>query len=318
MGKTKLYKIANRIIGILIGAIALFYIIQLFTQKTIVVDWWELLVKIKANFQWLALVFLLMIMNWSLETIKWRYIIKRFEILGFWLSLKSILFGITMSIITPNRIGEIAGRLIYIKKENRVKGLHANSFSAVSQLLTTVLFGLIAFHFLEYRIIQSPFQEMLLMVLICVLIIAFFASNNLLRILNFASDKLNWNQNLPIKLSTGLRLNVLLISIIRYLVFSLQYLILLKMFGSELEVITALILVSLTFFISTVIPTAWISDLPVRTTVAYWLFETYAGIGSIGLLASILLWIVNLFIPSIAGLMMLNRMNWLKIKSYSI
>ena len=56
----------------------------------------------------LVLVFFLMFVNWSIDAIKWQFLVsklKSFFLVGF----KAVFLGITVSIFTPNRVGEFGG-----------------------------------------------------------------------------------------------------------------------------------------------------------------------------------------------------------------
>ena len=71
----------------------------------------------------------------------------------------------------------------------------------------------------------------------------------------------------------------------------------------------------LLYLFSSIIPTGWISDLAVRSSLAYLIFD-YVGLsGELALIASTLLWILNLLLPAIVGLFSLRDINWLNAKT---
>ena len=73
------------------------------------------------NFGWLlALVFV----NWGFEAKKWQVLLKPLQPINFFTAFKSVLSGVTLSINTPNRIGEYGGRILYIRKEKELKRFH--------------------------------------------------------------------------------------------------------------------------------------------------------------------------------------------------
>lgn len=63
---------------------------------------------------------LLMFVNWSLEATKWHYLMRA---MGLTLPLgevwRAVLAGISFSVITPNRMGEYAGRMLVVAPDDR-------------------------------------------------------------------------------------------------------------------------------------------------------------------------------------------------------
>ncbi|MGM0503586.1 MAG: hypothetical protein ACQESQ_03130, partial [Bacteroidota bacterium] len=88
-----------------------------------------------------AVVFVGMILNWSIEAIKWKELVKRITPIRFLQSLQIIFTSITIGIFTPNRIGEIAGRAYFLKKGKRTYGLLAAGIGSLAQLTATVVMG---------------------------------------------------------------------------------------------------------------------------------------------------------------------------------
>ena len=92
------------------------------------------------------------------------------------------------------------------------------------------------------------------------------------------------------------------------------------MFSIPVSIGDALVLVSLVFFLVTVVPTIALTELGVRGTVALYLFGlyfskkgVYAGEYNIAVVsASTLLWIINLAIPAIAGTFFVFRLKFFR------
>ena len=91
----------------------------------------------------IAMVFIGMILNWSIEAIKWKLIVKQIKEIRFLKSLQIIITSITIGIFTPNRIGELAGKAYFLKKGERTFGLLAAGIGSFAQLIATVVMGLI-------------------------------------------------------------------------------------------------------------------------------------------------------------------------------
>ena len=94
-----------------------------------------------------AIVFFLMILNWMIEAQKWKYLIQFEEPVSFARAFRGVLTGTAISFFTPNRVGEFAGRILVLKPEHRIRGALATLVGSVSQLLVTILTGLLALPF---------------------------------------------------------------------------------------------------------------------------------------------------------------------------
>src|SRR5690606_8781930 len=60
----------------------------------------------------------------------------------------SVLGGAAVSSIMPFRTGEYLGRLVYVKNENKLKAAALSVAGSVSQLLMTLVLGMLAFPFI--------------------------------------------------------------------------------------------------------------------------------------------------------------------------
>lgn len=62
----------------------------------------------------ISVVLLLMLVNWLLEAFKWRYITRHLSKMSVIDSVEAVLCGLTWAIFTPNRLGEYAGRVLFL------------------------------------------------------------------------------------------------------------------------------------------------------------------------------------------------------------
>ena len=63
----------------------------------------------------LFVILLLVIPNIALESLKWKLVMRQHEQVSWFQSLKSVTAGIALGIITPNRIGDFAGKALTSK-----------------------------------------------------------------------------------------------------------------------------------------------------------------------------------------------------------
>ena len=93
----------------------------------------------------------------------------------------------------------------------------------------------------------------------------------------------------------------LIFSIVRYFIFSLQFILLLDIFGVDVSFFDAVFAVMLVFFFITITPTITIAEIGVRGSVAIFIIGFFSS-NSLGILSSTCtLWLINLIIPAIIG-----------------
>ena len=271
----------------------------------------SLLDTIINNYSLIFIVVLMMFINWMLESLKWKFMIRKIEAISFFTSFRAIFSGITVSSFTPNRIGEYGGRVFCLEKSDRIQAVFITILCSMAQLLTTIIFGSFAFFILheqfledQYFIIEiSRFSLLVLFVLNILFVLAYFNVAFLINFLwkfsffNFLRQYIN-----VISLFNFKDLLVtFLYSVFRYLVFSIQFLILLHVFNVDISLYDAILSIMLVFFFITLTPTITIAEIGVRGSMALLVFLKFSP-NVIGILSStFLLWIINLIIPAIIG-----------------
>ena len=144
---SKVQKILNLLIQVAILLVTSLFIYHQVFQKT---GLCLLLLTLendlmKSEFQTgILLVLFMMIVNWGIEAVKWKYLIGKVEEVGFFKSFQAILTGISISSFIPNRVGEYFGRIFILKTASRIEGILITMVGSMSQLLITVLAGSVA------------------------------------------------------------------------------------------------------------------------------------------------------------------------------
>jgi hypothetical protein len=256
----------------------------------------------------ISVVFLLMILNWTIESVKWIKLVNSLQELSFLKSLRGVLTGVTVSFFTPNRIGEFAGKIVHLKTENRVKGALLAFIGSSAQLLVTIQAGLIALAFEQNTIpgLENPYNYTINIILVVSglmltlfwfnipaifpLIRRFNWSNKYVEYFNVFND-LHWKE-LWI---------VYLLSLFRYFVFSFQNFLLLKAFGVEIPFAECLMLTSISFLLITAIPSISFGELGIRGGVNLAIFTTVTQDSTAILISTFSLWFINLVVPAILG-----------------
>lgn len=261
-------------------------------------------------------VFFFMILNWSAEALKWRFLVSGIEKVAFIKAFMAVLSGITISIFTPNRIGEFGGRIMVLKSENRKSAIGSTLVGSYAQAMVTIIFGLMA-----YAILVLYFPEKLgfVNILSTWSIWLVFSASVVFMWFYFRMDlvaKLSerfhfrWSSHIrDLKTqSKGMLLSVLILSMVRYCIFTTQFFILLQMFGVGIGFAEAFTGIALSYFFAFFIPKFMLVEVGVRGSVALFALGLFTN-NEVGILSAVfVLWVVNLVIPSIAGSIIWSKM----------
>jgi len=257
---------------------------------------------------WLFSVCILMVfMNWGIETLKWQFLLKRFAKISFPKAFAAILSGNAISLWTPNRVGEYMGRIIFLDSSVRVKSIFATLAGSISQLVVTMIMGTLGFVYYEKLTNLPGLIQIATGVcgLLFIALVLFFYFN--IGVIRSWLPGRNWAKGLRknlllYKQYKGKELEtVLLYSLGRYLVFSIQFYILLVFFGVQVPFIEALMLIFVMYMVQTVSPTTGFSELIVRGSATVFLFHGVTNNMAAVLSASYGIWIINLLIPALSG-----------------
>lgn len=253
-------------------------------------------------------VLLLMLLNWLLETAKWKLLLRRIAPVSWVTGFRSVLSGVTISVFTPNRMGEFAGRVMHLDSGVRIKSAIASVIGSMNQLLITIVAGGIGLlTYLENFESDNSFMYRVKFLLIFTGILFVIFIYFRLPILAKLGERF---RNLrKINLYTKVfalypfqeLLTLTLFSSLRYLVFTFQFYLVLHLFGIDLPYLQSLQVTSLIYLVMAVVPSIALSELTVRGSVALYFLTPIAGNSAGIVAASSLLWFVNLIIPAVLG-----------------
>lgn len=257
-------------------------------------------------------VVLLSPINWGLETIKWQYLMQKMEQLSFPRAFKAVLSGLTLSTFTPNRIGDYAGRVAYLREASRGQATVITFLGNMAQLTVTLVVGIVA-SVLGIRAFGFPAFLAAPPLYWAIAVAGAMSSAGILWLFLRAPRSSGWLNRVPflrkweryhrsLTWYSGTDLvKVLSIAFVRFIVFSLQYALLLRLFEVELTIAEMAMLIPATFLILTAVPTIALTELGVREAAAIQLFALASG-NTLGIVAATFaLWMVNLAIPAIIG-----------------
>ncbi|PLW94798.1 MAG: hypothetical protein C0592_01600, partial [Marinilabiliales bacterium] len=263
----------------------------------------------------LACVILMMLINWSAEAFKWQRITGSLQKLSFTESLKSVLAGLAVGFFVPNRVGEFAGKSLMLEKASFWKASVLAFYTSFAQLLTTGFWGLLALMFFS-ELLEGIipfnlhyFSVAVFALIMIVLILVYFSLNRFTYI--FKRLKRIYKQiDVLNQVRRSDKFYVLAFSFIRFIVFTSQYIILLALLEIKLPFSDAFLIISLMYLILMVLPTIALTELPARSALLFMLLSAWGELSNSGLpdalevrviLASTLIWLINIAVPAIVG-----------------
>lgn len=301
LSNKQFYKVISLLLKTAIFILSLWYIFQKLKIANFTLHLEDTITKINSLYFFIA--FLLVLVNWGIEAGKWKYLVQKMEHISFSTALKSILSGVTISIFTPNRIGEFAGRVFYLKNTDKVKATMISLFGSMFQLSVTILSGTAACILYYFRHEDESFMlnfiavgNLLLLGIILTLVLLVIAFIYAIR--NVLPERI---KSILFLFTSKEMFTTFMLSLMRYMVFSFQYYLILRVFGINAGVIDSFLLIAITFFITSVIPTFAMTEITVRGASAIYFFSTVSNDTSSIIAASVIVWIINLAIPALIG-----------------
>lgn len=264
----------------------------------------------------------MMMLNWGLEAYKWRILVKPIEQISHWKSLKAVFSGITIALFTPNRVGEYGGRVFHLKKADRIDAVLLTIVGSYAQLVVTLVTGILAtIFYLPTYVGLGPVSPMqynligLLMLGLTILLVILFLNTRLLTtIINWLPipEKYRHYSKVFEYHSSATLWKVFLASLGRYIVFTAQFFLLLQLFDVEIDYLNAMMMISMTYFVMTAVPTIAITELGVRGSMAvYFIGMLSANLKSI-FMASSMLWLINLAVPALIGVLFIFQLRFFR------
>jgi hypothetical protein len=255
-------------------------------------------------------------LNLAVEAFKWQLLVAHAQKIRFSRALNSVLSGIAFSLVTPNRLGEYPGRLLFLRQQNTPRLVSVSVLGAFAQLIALFSFGLTGLLYYNLRFPGLTAQVALCGTVLVVILLLFIYKKYdwwATRI-----EKIKWLAQFKTyraelhAFTYREKAQVILISLARFAVFTGQYFLLLRWFRVDLPLLDGYLLSALFFWAMAVIPTISLAEIGIRAKVALFLFTPFSG-NSAGILgATVLLWVVNLALPAIAGSILMLRVRTIR------
>lgn len=245
---------------------------------------------------------LLSIFNWFFEILKWQKLVSFLTKVSFTNALKQSLGALTVSLFTPNRIGDYGAKALYFQPPVRKFVLLVNLISNLLQMSVTVLFGIIGIYSLSKRF-SLPFQSnhdvfFVILSFTALISIVWMLNISHFKIKGFGLGKLVlFFKTFPKKIMY----QGFLFSCIRYAFFSFQFYYLLIVFNVDIGYFEAMEIISSIYLISSIIPSIMIFDVVIKAGISVYLFSLI-GVNDLIVLNTVTcMWVLNFVLPSILG-----------------
>ena len=244
-------------------------------------------------------------LNWFFEILKWKTIVSKIKPISFFTSLKQSLASLTVSLATPNRIGEYGAKAYYFESHQRKKVMLYNLFHNSFQMFITTILGIIGLTILlQNNHLVFSIDNIVFKFIFAITIILFI----LLLVFIFRRQQLIFKgltiKNLMLKFKEfplALKLKMLLFSMLRYLIFSFLFFYLILFFGANITLTEAVPFIFSMYLLASIVPTLSFFDVIIKGGIAVWVFS-FIGISEVIILSTVFcMWILNFVIPSIFG-----------------
>lgn len=261
------------------------------------------------GFEWFAmLLFLLVLMtiNWSIEAKKWQIIANSQSKINFISAFKSVVSGIALDALVPFGIGAVGAKIFSINTSQRRQLAPPLFIAQGMQTVFTVVFGFLGVNQLaEYTSISSIFDKEILLIEMFLLgggiLILFFLVPKSYYFIRQGIRSINFSQWVVI----------FFLSFVRYVVFFIQMFVLSTYLAPQIPTHIVIGCITFMFFTKTILPKpGHLGALGIRGTSVIF-FLNAVGYSSVGVvLASIVIWFINLALPSIIGLFYIKNLKF--------
>lgn len=265
----------------------------------------------------LSVVVVMMLLNWFFEILKWKYLVQEIQKITIWKATKSVFCGLTWAIFTPNRIGEYGGRIMLLQPQNRARGAVLMGVGLFAQLVLTSVFGALGIAWFVSTFLETPSAVKFgIWILALIYGLAFVLLYFNVQWIDYLVNKVRFLKKIqPFfdvlrHVSTSQLSNVLILSLIRFVIFTSQYVILMNIFLPEMSLLPMILMIFILFFVQSALPTLDIFDFSVRSFVASNLYA-YITTQDIAVMAIVsFIWFVNLILPAIIGAVFVLNVNY--------
>lgn len=224
------------------------------------------------NMVFFGLVLVLVPVNWMLEAVKWGFLTGQ---KSYNKNINQVLKGIALNIILPFTTGDVIARMGDFKNPGkRALAIALNRTISLSVTLLFGIYGLLGYFHHHHQVDLGGLIIIFPFLCLCMAL--------LLPLLKIHYSK------------------VILFTIIRYTVFFTQYFLLMGLFNPALPIQIIIFGISWVFLIKSIVP-GILGSLGIREASAVFFFSLWVADPLKIVTPSLIIWLVNLVVPSIVG-----------------
>ncbi len=214
---------------------------------------------------------------------------------------QSFFAGVVTGMLTPNMVGNFIGRFYYFERAKRIPIILFTLLSNYAQFLASLSFGWIAILIVGKIYSIEPSKSLLVFLGVGVVLayLFYFFIDNFLSRFKKRTYFVDFRNRL--RKNRTFRSKILGLSLLRFLVFTIQFSLVLNSFGEELSIENVMAIWQV-YLLTMLIPSMFFGKIGVRESVALFVL-TGVGMNEFAVLfASLIIWFVNSLSPAILGL----------------
>lgn len=251
---------------------------------------------------------LLPLLNFGTESIKWQLLLNPSVNISLKQSFGAVIGGITTGILTPARVGEIGARVLLLRESERALGGAMFVVGSLIQTIITIMLGIGALLWINNGIWIASTLFYLMIIIGCIILIwgVYLLVKHLHPKLPVFIIIERYSRNFK-SITMRKLLAITGLSLFKYLVYSTQLFIALKLFNPSLSLNLSFPLISIFYLGITFLPGFLLADLGIRGSLSIFLFSSIIQSSLLIIVPVFFLWILNSCLPAIIGLWIIRK-----------
>lgn len=235
---------------------------------------------------YLSVVIVLMLLNWYLEALRWRISVGLFEEMTMKDAWRAILSGLALNWVLPFTSGDLLARIS--QQKDKYQATSAAMLNRGIMLVITLFLGIGGISFIAR---QYDFNGWFLTgIIFGVPLLKWLFKRSIERFLIYFRE-----------ISRSLLLKIILLSVVRYAVFVMQFYLLLRLFLPSLDTELLIAGIGWVFLVRTSLP-LFFGGIGVREASGVFFFSPHVEDIQLVIIPIFLIWIINTVLPSLVGI----------------
>lgn len=277
-----------------------FYFIYTQLAENDQLDWKRFTEQFEKNWTFHGIFFILLLSfgNRFLEILKWQNLVSWFKPIAVGEASKQVLAALTVSIFTPNGIGEYGAKALFYEAKQAKKIVFLNLVCNGIQMILTIVFGFFGLLYFnaQFEVITTQTVAILFGLFLALLLVFFFLKGFTIK--GYSLDKAIRKVN---EIPKAIHQKNILLAIGRYLIFSHQYYFLFRAFDVDVPYLLLMSAVCSVYFLASSLPTFQFLDFAVKGSVAVYFFGLLGVNEWITVFIATLMWFLNVVLPVVIG-----------------